>query len=495
MDRRLGDRDPGVLVDARTGRTALVVSLSIVAGIVLSTIAFALVSVRRFRMDPQQYLVGGRSFGTAFLWVLMAGEIYTSFTFLGMAGWTYSLGAPAYYILAYGTCGFVIGYFLLPAVWQVAKDRNLLTGADFFADRYSSRALGVGVAAMQFITIVPYVTLQLSGLQTLLHLAGYGGIDGIAAACVAFLLIAGFVFTAGLRGTAWASLIKDALVLAAVAFAGIFIPIRFFGSPAGAIDRVLAAHPHMLTLPPLTAPHGGIWYVTTVLLTSIGFFMGPHTMNAVYSARSGEALRRNAALLPIYQLLLLMVLFAGLTAIVLVPGLTGAQVDQSFVLVVAHYYPPWVLGCVVGAGALAALVPASAILLGAAGTFAKNVLGAFGIATADAARVRATRISVAAIAVAALIFWLTEQRTLVELLLIYYNAVTQLMPGMVAAFLWPRATAWGVAAGISAGLILALILSQHGIAPWGVNAGFLGLLVNVAVLVAVSLATPRRVTV
>jgi SSS family solute:Na+ symporter len=73
--------------------------------------------------------------------------------------------------------------------------------------------------------------------------------------------------------------------------------------------------------------------------------------------------------------------------------------------------------------------------------------------------------------------------------------VTQLMPGMVAAFLWPRATAWGVAAGISAGLILALILSQHGVAPWGINAGFLGLLVNVAVLVAVSLATPRRITV
>jgi solute:Na+ symporter, SSS family len=473
----------------------MVVSLSIVGAVVLGTIAFALIGVRRFRMDPQQYLVGGRSFGTLFLWVLLAGEIYTSFTFLGMAGWTYGFGAPAYYILAYGACGFVIGYFLLPEIWQIAKDRGLLTGADFFADRYSSRALGIGVGAIQFITVIPYVTLQLSGLQTLLHIAGYGRITGTTAACVAFLLIAGFVFSAGLRGTAWASVIKDSLVLAAVVFAGIAIPIHFFGSPAGALDRVLAAHPHMLTLPPLTAPHGGLWYVSTVLLTSIGFYMGPHSMNAIYSARSGDALRRNAALLPLYQLLLLLVFFAGACAIVLVPGLHGTQVDQSFLLVVARYYPPWVVGVVVSAGALAALIPASAILLGAAGTFAKNVLGAFGIATADAARVRATRISVVAIAVLALIFWLKEQQTLVELLLIYYNAATQFMPGVVAALCWRRATAWGVATGISAGLILALILSFSGVAPWGINAGFLALLANVAVLVAVSLATPRRVTV
>jgi solute:Na+ symporter, SSS family len=473
----------------------VVTSLSIVAIVVVATIAFALFGVRRFQMDPQQYLVGGRSFGTAFLWVLLAGEIYTSFTFLGMAGWTYGFGAPAYYILAYGACGYIIGYFLLPALWQVGKDRGLLTAADFFADRYKSRALGIGVGAVQFITVVPYVTLQISGLQVLLHIAGYGRIAGSAAAGVAFLLIALFVFTAGLRGTAWASVIKDAFVLAAVAFAGIALPMRFFGSPAGAIDRVLAAHPQFLTLPPLTAPHGGLWYVSTVLLTSAGFYMGPHSMNAIYSARSGEALRRNAALLPLYQLLLLLVLFAGLAALLLVPGLHGTQVDQSFLLAIAKFYPPWVLGLIVAAGALAALVPASAILLGAAGTFTKNVLGAFGVATADSARVRATRVSVLAIALLALIFWWKEQQTLVELLLLYYNAATQFMPGVVAALCWKRATAWGVAAGISAGIILALILSASGAAPWGINAGLIALFANVAVLVAVSLATPRRVTV
>ncbi|HVA33009.1 MAG TPA: hypothetical protein VNG31_02605, partial [Candidatus Baltobacteraceae bacterium] len=274
-------------------------ALSIVAVVIAGTIAFAVRSVRRIKMDPQEYIVGGRSLGTIFLWVLLAGEIYTSFTFLGMAGWAYGMGAPAYYILAYGTCGYVIGYFLLPAIWRIGKERSLLTGPDFLQDRYGSRALGVLAAVCQFVLMIPYVTLQLSGLQTLLRIAGYGAYDATAAVTVAFLLIAFFVFTTGLRGTAWASIVKDALVFGAVIFAGIAIPTQFFGSPARMIDQILRAHPQMLTLAPGTSPHGTVWYVSTVLLTAIGFYMGPQSMSAVYSARSENALRRNAMLLPL----------------------------------------------------------------------------------------------------------------------------------------------------------------------------------------------------
>src|SRR5580700_4120890 len=126
------------------------IALTIVALVVFGTIAFALLGVRRIKMDPQQFIVGGRSFGTIFLWVLLAGEIYTSFTFLGASGWAYGMGAPAYYILAYGSCAYVIGYFLLPAIWRVGKERSLLTAPDFFTDRYGSRALGVFVGITQF---------------------------------------------------------------------------------------------------------------------------------------------------------------------------------------------------------------------------------------------------------------------------------------------------------------------------------------------------------
>jgi solute:Na+ symporter, SSS family len=464
------------------------IALSIVALVVFGTIAFALLGVRHVKMDPQQYIVGGRSFGTIFLWVLLAGEIYTTFTFLGIAGLTYSQGAPAFYIMAYGACGYVIGYFLAPAVWRIGKECNLLTGPDFFETRYSSRALGITIALLQFVMMVPYVALQLSGLQILLRIAGYGAYDVTASVCIAFLVLALFVFSAGLRGTAWASVVKDIFVLGAVIFAGIAIPVRFFGSPSAMFDRVLQLHPQMLVLPSGSAFHGTVWYVSTVLLTAIGFYMGPQSWNAIYSARSGDTLRRNAMLLPLYQAFLTLMLFAGFSAALINPGLKGTAVDQSFLLVVQHYYPSWVLGLIAGAGALAALVPASALLLAAASVITKNVAGdAFGVATSDKSRTLLTRVLVVVVALLALGVWLTAQRTVVELLLLYYNGITQFAPGVIATFLWRRATAWGVGAGIATGLTVAVPLAAANFTPWGINAGFIALAANVAALVGVSL--------
>ena len=469
------------------------VALSMVAAVLAATMLFAFWSVRRFPKDPEQFIVGGRSFGTILLWVLLAGEIYTSFTFLGLAGWAYGKGAPAYYIFAYGTCAYILGYFLLPAIWRVGKEHGLLTAPDFFVARFGSRALGVGVALCQFVLLVPYVTLQLSGLQHILQIAGYGVYDATDSVAIAFSLIALFVFTTGLRGAAWASVVKDVLVLGAVIFAGVAIPVQFFGSPANLIDQVLRQHPGFLTLAPATAPNGTVWYVTTVLLTGIGFFMGPQSFNAVFSARSENTLRRNAIFLPLYAgVVLILVFFAGLSALLIVPGLKGPNVDQSFLLVVARYYPPWAIGFVASAGCLAALIPASALLLAAASLFAKNVLGEFGIATGDRSRTLATRVLVLIVAAAAVVLWLLQPRTLVELLLVYFNGVAQFAPATIATFIWRRTTVWGVAAGIAAGMILAIVLTNVNVPLDGINAGFVALAGNVLCLVAVSLATHKE---
>ncbi|MEO6913199.1 MAG: sodium:solute symporter family protein, partial [Candidatus Baltobacteraceae bacterium] len=481
------------LPDGRAQMTPAAVSLGIVAIIVLGTIAFALSTVRHIKMDSQQFMVGGRSFGSLLLWILLAGEVYTSFTFLGAAGWAYGKGAPAFYILAYGTCAYVLSYFYLPPIWRIAKERGLLTSPDFFVDRFGSKTLGVGVAVLQFFLIVPYVTLQLTGLQIILSIAGYSTYTATFAVAIAFVLIAFFVFTAGLRGTAWASVIKDSLVLGAVIFAGIFLPIHFFGSPAVMVGKVLAAKPDWLTLSLGGSVHGEIWYISTVLLTAIGFYMGPHSIAAVYSAKNENALRRNAIFLPVYQLVLLLVFFAGFAALLIIPGLKGQAADQSFMLVVQRYYPPWVLGLIAGAGCLAALVPASAQLLGAASVLSKNVLGdLFGIATEDRARTLATRLLVLVIAALALALWLVAKATLVDLLLLYYNGITQFMPGFVFALVWRRVNAWGVGIGIAAGMVAAAYLANHDTNFYGINPGFLALIANVALCVGITLLTPSR---
>jgi SSS family solute:Na+ symporter len=425
--------------------------------------------------------------------VLLAGEIYTTFTFLGIAGLAYSGGAPALYVMAYGACAYVIGYFLTPAIWRVGKEHGLLTWPDFFELRYNSRTLGVGIAVLQFLMIVPYVALQLSGLQILLRIAGYGAYNATASVCIALLVMAFFVFSTGLRGTAWASVVKDVFVLGAVIFAGIAIPVRFFGSVGALFDRIVALHPQTLVIPTGSAFHGTVWFASTVLLSAIGFFMGPQSGQAIYSARSGETLRRNAMLLPLYQAFLVLMLFAGLSAAMIAPGLKGTAVDQSFLLVVQRFYPSWILGLITAAGALAALVPASALLLAGASVITKNVAGdAFGVATSDASRTLLTRILVVIVALLALAVWLVAQRTVVELLLLYYNGITQFAPGVVATFVWRRATALGVAGGIAVGLAVAIPLAALNIAPWGINAGFIALAANITALVMLSLSNDRR---
>ena len=352
---------------------------------------------------------------------------------------------------------------------------------------------------MGFVFLVPYVTLQLSGLEILLRIAGYSTLDSTVAVGIAFALMTGFVSLSGLRGTAWASVVKDVIVLGAVLFAGIALPIRFFGSPAGAIDHMLALRPHWLTLANDLSPQGVTWFVSTVVLTALGFFMWPQSFGAIFSARDPSVLRKNAIFLPFYQLMIVFVYFAGFTALVVVPGLKGTAADQSFMLVVQRYYPPWTLGVVALAGCLAALVPASAQLLGAASLFAKNVLGdGFGVATTDVGRVRATRALVFVVAALALCWWLAARTSLVGLLLIGYSGVTQFFPGVLLGLGERRPRAVAVGTGIVVGIAVvagAAALGMPTIA--GLNVGLFALVANVAGIYVVNVvwatnAVPSR---
>jgi SSS family solute:Na+ symporter len=469
------------------------VALALVAVVVAATIAVGLRGVRGVEMSAGEYIVGGRSLGALLLWLLLAGEIYTTFTFLGAAGWAYGKGAPAYYILAYGTLAYIISYFLAPPLHRIARERKMLTGPDYFTDRYGSRRLGGLVALLGFVMLVPYATLQLSGVQILLRVAGYGAIDPFVAVAVAFGLIALFTYLTGLRGAAWASVVKDALVLAGVIFAGVVLPIRFFGSPAGALDAVLRDHPGWLTFAGPLAPNGITWVMSTVVLTALGFFMWPQAMAAIYSARDEDTLRRNAIFLPFYQVMLLLVFFAGFAALEIVPGLKGAAADQSFMLVVQKYYPAWVLGLVAAAGVLAGLVPASVQILAAASIVAKNVFADNGIARDDAAQTRLTRILVLVVALLAFGFWALAKTTLVGLLLIAYNGITQLFPGVALGLAPRRPPALAVGAGIVAGLAALIWFTWTGTSQVdGVNTGLIALAINAAVLGLVSAAYSSR---
>ena len=77
-------------------------------------------------MNLEQWTVAGRGFGAIFVFLLLAGEIYTTFTFLGGSGWAYGKGGPTYYILCYGSLAYILSYWLLPPIWRYARAHHLI---------------------------------------------------------------------------------------------------------------------------------------------------------------------------------------------------------------------------------------------------------------------------------------------------------------------------------------------------------------------------------
>jgi SSS family solute:Na+ symporter len=247
-----------------------------------------------------------------------------------------------------------------------------------------------------------------------------------------------------------------------------------------------------MTLTGDASANGVTWFVSTVVLTALGFYMWPQSLAAIYSAKDENTLRRNAIALPVYQLMLLFVYFAGFTALLVLPGLKGPAADQSFMLVVQKYYSPWVLGFIAAAGCLAGLVPASVQILAAASIVSKNVLAdTLGIAKTSAEQTRATRIFVLVVAVLAFVFWATAKTTLVGLLLIAYNGITQLFPGVVLSFARVRPSPAGVAAGIITGIaaLAAFAMTKTSVIG-GVNTGLVALSANAIVTIVVGYALP-----
>jgi SSS family solute:Na+ symporter len=461
-------------------------ALSIILGVILAASAVGFIAGRRIPMNLENWTVGGRKFGVALIWLLMAGEVYTTFTFLGASGWAYAKGAPTYYILIYGTLAYTLSFFILPEIWKIGKRAGLHTQPDFFVHVYKSRRLGILVAAVGIISILPYLQLQLAGLGLIVEVASDGAVSSSAAILLAFLLTTAFVLTSGLRGSAWVSVIKDVLMLAAVGIVGFGLPKIHFGSIGRMFQALIEKNPHHLVFPGSAPTMGVLWVMSTVLLTGMGFYMWPQLFGTAFSAKSDRIIRRNAVIMPLYQIPVVLILFVGFTAFLVLPGLKNG--DLSLLTLVRQSYPPWFVGFVGAAGAVTAMVPASVLVLSAAALLSKNIYRVgFRPGASDAEVMRVSRLMVLAVATAALVFALALPNALVNLLLIGYDGVAQLFPGVILGLFWKKVTRRGVETGLISGLAVAsfLVFGKHD--PFlGFNAGFVALSFNALVTVAVS---------
>jgi SSS family solute:Na+ symporter len=321
-----------------------VIALATISIIVATGSFIGLYAGTRRKMDLEQWIVGDRGFGVLLVWLLMAGEVYTTFSFLGASGWAYSKGGPVLYILAYQPLMYVVSFFILPQVWEVGRKYRLQTQADFFQVRYSNKYLSAFVALVGIVFIVPYLQLQLTGLGMIVEVASYGVIPRTPAMILAFMIVAAFVLTSGIRGIAWVSVLKDLLLLFSAVFVGIAIPYIYFGSIGKMFAALIHAKPSHLTMPGATANLGHAWYISTVVLVALGFYMWPQFFGASFSAKSSDTLRRNAVIMPFYSITMPLMFFVGLAATLVLPGLSNG--DLALLTIVRKTFPAWFLGVI-----------------------------------------------------------------------------------------------------------------------------------------------------
>ncbi|WP_047151789.1 sodium:solute symporter family protein [Aneurinibacillus tyrosinisolvens] len=474
-------------------------ALIVIFGFLLLSLYLGIRAKKGKDMNLEQWTVGGRGFGALFVFLLMAGEIYTTFTFLGGSAWAYGKGGPALYILAYISLSYILGYFFLPLIWKYAKENNLMSQPDFFATKYKSPFLGIVVSFVGVIAMIPYLILQFKGLGIIVSEASYGSISPSFAIWIGAISLTIYVMVSGIHGSAWTAVIKDIMIFAIVIFLGIYMPFHYYGGLQPMFEAVHTANPTFLALPEKGL--GISWFISTVVLTVLGFYMWPHTFGAVYSAQNEKVFRKNAIVSPLYTLMLLFVFFVGFTAILQVPGLKGSEQDLSLLRLSVKTFDPWLVGFVGAAGLLTALVPGSMLLMASGTSLAKNIYKVVVPSATDLQVSKLAKYLVPVVSLISVYFTLNGGNTIVTLLLMGYSLVTQLFPCFLFSLMKNNfVTKYGACAGIIVGICIVTYITVTKTTvgtllpslPQGVkdlNVGVIALIMNITVLVIVSLAT------
>lgn len=452
-------------------------------------------------MDLEQWTVGGRGFGTILVFLLMAGESYTTFTFLGASSWAYGKGGPALYIIAYLCLTYCFFYWLYPKVWKYAKDNRLVSQSDFFVSKYKSPYLGIVAAVIGVVSMIPYIVLQLKGLGIIVSEASYGLISPTVAIWIGVTTVTVYLMISGIHGSAWTAVIKDILIFGVVVFMGLYIPFHYYGGIEPMFREIQASNPDFLKLPDTGL--GISWFISTVLMTSVGGLMWPHLFVATYSASGPKAIRKNAVISPLYTLMLLFIFFVGFAAIKIVPGLQGTETDLTLLRIAIQTFDPWFVGVIGAAGLLTALVPGSMLLMTASVSLSKNIYTVFVPAATDKQISTIAKMLVPVISLICVYFTFNGGNSIVTLLLMAYSFITQLFPAILCAlaknnFVTKHGAATGMIAGVITVAYMTITKSTIGtLFPslphviQDLNVGIIALTINIFFMLIVSLFTKQ----
>jgi solute:Na+ symporter, SSS family len=339
---------------------------------------FALVTVMgffaaRWRSGPvsehlDEWGLGGRQFGTWITWFLVGGDFYTAYTVIAVPALVYAVGAYGFFALPYTIIVYPFVFAVMPVLWKVAHRNGHVTAADVVLGAYGSRVLELAVALTGMVATMPYIALQLVGMGTVIKTMGLTGELPIVAA---FIILALYTYSSGLRAPALIAFVKDIMIYIVVLVAVVIVPAKLGGYAAvfSAANDAFVAKGGATGL--ILKPEQMLPYATLALGSALAAFMYPHTLTGIFASKSADTIRKNAILLPAYTLLLGLIALLGYMA-----HAAKIQVSTPNDVVPVLFktlFPSWFAGFAFSAIAIGALVPAAVMSIGAANVFTRNV--------------------------------------------------------------------------------------------------------------------------
>jgi solute:Na+ symporter, SSS family len=360
--------------------TALTIFV-VVFGLV-SWLGFAAARWRKGDLDQlHEWGLGGRRFGTLVTWFLVGGDVYTAYTFIAVPALAFGAGALAFFAVPYTILIYPFLFFVFPRLWNVCHKRGYVTAGDFVRGRFGNRWLALAITITGIVATLPYIALQLVGIQVVIGALGVSGtgLIGDLPLIIAFVVLAAFTYSSGLRAPASIAIVKDILIYITALAAVIIIPMQLGGF--GKIFSAVPAQKLLLAVPGPNTTGAYSAYATLALGSALALFLYPHSLTGILAASSGHAIRRNAALLPSYTFMLGLLALLGFFAIA--AGVAGlpefaagfTQYGNNFAVpaLFLHSFPSWFVGVAFAAVGVGALVPAAIMSIAAANLYTRNI--------------------------------------------------------------------------------------------------------------------------
>jgi SSS family solute:Na+ symporter len=424
--------------------------------------------------ELHEWGLAGRRLGTAITWFLLGGDLYTAYTFIAVPALVFGAGAIGFFALPYTIVVYPLVFMILPRMWSVAHKHNFVTAADFVAGRYGNRWLALAIAVTGIVATMPYIALQLLGLQVVIGAMGVGiggGFAGDLPLIIAFVILAAFTYTSGLRAPAMIAVVKDALIYITVFAIVIAVPIEL-----GGYGKIFSAVPMSKLLLPAPGAHTlGQYsaYATLAFGSAFALFLYPHSMTGVLSATGRDVIKRNAALLPAYSFVLGLLAVTGFMALVVGVDKLPEYAHQFAVYksnfavpaLILHTFPDWFAGVAFAAIGIGGLVPAAIMSIAASTLFTRNIyVPFFRPGYSGAAEARNAKLVSLIVKFGALVFILAlPLQYAIQLQLLGGIWISQTIPAVIVGLYTRWFNPWALLIGWGAGIVVGtgMAAAQH----------------------------------